>query len=91
MRTFVAKPVVVSAEVIDSIVDLKLSHKAGYASDDYVIIMLINGEKVVLNQGQIARYVPIAGDYFIRQADGYEYVNPKDVFERKYELLNNVE
>jgi hypothetical protein len=31
-----------------------------------------------------ARYVPVAGDYVIYQADGYKYINPKEVFERKY-------
>lgn len=31
-----------------------------------------------------ARYWPKVGDYLVRQADGYEYLNPKEVFERKY-------
>jgi hypothetical protein len=31
-----------------------------------------------------ARYTPESGDYLVRQEDGYEYLNPKDVFERKY-------
>lgn len=32
----------------------------------------------------LARYTPVVGDYLVRQADGYFYINPKDVFERKY-------
>jgi hypothetical protein len=31
-----------------------------------------------------ARYTPVPGDYVVVQADGYEYINPKEVFERKY-------
>lgn len=36
-----------------------------------------------------ARYWPKAGDYLVRQADGYEYLNPKEVFERKYANLSD--
>lgn len=32
----------------------------------------------------IARYTPTVGDYFVIQEDGYVYLNPKSVFERKY-------
>ena len=32
----------------------------------------------------IARYVPKTGDYLVTQEDGYIYVNPREVFERKY-------
>jgi hypothetical protein len=32
-----------------------------------------------------SRMVPVPGDYFvIQEFDGYVYLNPKDVFERKY-------
>jgi hypothetical protein len=31
-----------------------------------------------------ARMKPKAGDYWVVQSDGYEYLNPKEVFERKY-------
>lgn len=33
---------------------------------------------------QMARMTPVVGDYFVIQADGYTYINPKAVFERKY-------
>jgi hypothetical protein len=32
----------------------------------------------------IARMTPKIGDYLVEQSDGYVYLNPKDVFERKY-------
>lgn len=34
-----------------------------------------------------ARIEPQPGDYMVVQADGYAYLNPKDVFERKYAPL----
>ena len=38
-------------------------------------------------EGMLARYSPVVGDYLVTQEDGYEYFNPKDVFERKYHAL----
>ena len=35
----------------------------------------------------LSRMTPKAGDYVVRQEDGYQYLNPKDVFERKYHLV----
>jgi len=40
-----------------------------------------------LQEGQISRMKPAVGDYYVITADGYEYLNPKDVFEGKYEPL----
>lgn len=37
-----------------------------------------------IDSGMSARYVPIVGDYLVVQSDGYRYINPKEVFERKY-------
>jgi hypothetical protein len=34
----------------------------------------------------LSRMQPKSGDYLVRQEDGYEYLNPKEVFERKYSL-----
>lgn len=33
-----------------------------------------------------SRMTPRVGDYIVRQSDGYIYLNPKDVFERKYHV-----
>lgn len=38
----------------------------------------------VATPGMMSRYAPVVGDYWVVQADGYIYLNPKDVFERKY-------
>jgi hypothetical protein len=32
----------------------------------------------------LARYTPVVGDYWVIQSDGYAYLNPAAVFERKY-------
>lgn len=32
----------------------------------------------------MSRYIPQVGDYVVIQSDGYTYLNPKEVFERKY-------
>jgi hypothetical protein len=32
----------------------------------------------------MSRMTPNIGDYWVIQPDGYVYLNPKDVFERKY-------
>lgn len=39
---------------------------------------------IELPAGATARYMPVPGDYLVQQADGYMYLNPKAVFERKY-------
>lgn len=47
-------------------------------------LALENGENVIADGGMLARYVPMVGDYWVVQSDVYTYLNPKDVFERKY-------
>jgi hypothetical protein len=39
---------------------------------------------VVATREMTARMKPQVGDYWVIQSDGYVYLNPKDVFERKY-------
>jgi hypothetical protein len=42
-------------------------------------------EGQVLAHGEMfARIEPVIGDYLVVQGDGYTYLNPKEVFERKY-------
>lgn len=52
-------------------------------------VILENGEKKFCDSGMTARYIPKVRDYFVRQPDGYEYLNPKDVFEGKFERVEN--
>ncbi len=46
-----------------------------------------DGQNRFADAGMCSRYIPVAGDYWVIQSDGYEYLNPKDVFERKYSLI----
>lgn len=48
---------------------------------------LANGQTVRADAAMLARMVPQVGDYWVVQADGYTYLNPKAVFERKYTPL----
>lgn len=72
-----AKPVVVDAFLITG-VEPKTEHGS-------VGVILDNGMNVSCDQKVLARYHPAVGDYLVIQEDGYFYINPSDVFERKYE------
>ncbi|MGF7131926.1 hypothetical protein P3T40_003409 [Paraburkholderia sp. EB58] len=41
-----------------------------------------------LTNVMLSRYKPVIGDYVVTQEDFYVYVNPKDVFERKYSAID---
>jgi hypothetical protein len=56
-------------------------HEAGIAC------ALDNGENAIATPEMTARYTPKTDDYWVVQSDGYVYLNPKDVFERKYSPL----
>jgi hypothetical protein len=38
----------------------------------------------VADAPMVSRMTPHPGDYLVQQSDGYIYLNPKEVFERKY-------
>lgn len=71
---YVANPITVTAFKITEV----------YRHADNYVVALENGDSKYLNTTLTARYTPVVGDYFVTQEDGYEYINPKDVFERKY-------
>lgn len=50
-------------------------------------LALENGQNVHATVEMLARMMPVPGDYWVIQADGYIYLNPKEVFERKYRPL----
>ena len=47
---------------------------------------LDNTQQVFPTPDMMSRMNPKEGDYWVIQSDGYIYLNPKDVFERKYRL-----
>jgi hypothetical protein len=74
---YVANPVEVDAYVIKAV--------KKYLGDDNHYLTLAEIEKeVTATPAMTSRMLPVPGDYWVIQADGYEYINPKAVFERKY-------
>jgi hypothetical protein len=47
-------------------------------------VTLEDGQIITLDDVMMSRFVPGIGDYYVIQADGYPYLNPKEVFEKKY-------
>ena len=74
-----ANPVIVEAQVIQTVGEPDVSGN--------ILITVEGDHAVTISAGHVARYVPQPGDYFVTQEDGYTYVNPKAVFERKYSQL----
>lgn len=52
--------------------------------DQGIVCHLDNGGEVIATKEMTARMFPQIGDYWVMQEDGYVYLNPKEVFERKY-------
>jgi hypothetical protein len=73
---YTANPVSVDAEIIISV--------GAVERDGSMHLALQNGENVTADKAMISRFIPSEGDYYVVQSDGYAYVNPKHVFERKY-------
>lgn len=56
-------------------------------SDNYgngLMLRLEDNSTKAATPAMISRYVPVPGDYLVTQEDGYTYINPREVFERKY-------
>ena len=73
---YIANPVEVNAFVIVSVGPLLFDLARRVATAD--------GQNRVASAEMLARFSPEPGDYWVIQSDGYEYLNPKAVFERKY-------
>jgi len=81
MAKYRANPVIVEAFKIVSASPLRANGSMDIATEDGV-----NREA---DAPMLSRYAPTIGDYWVIQEDGYEYVNPKAVFERKYSLVGD--
>jgi hypothetical protein len=73
---YIANPVEVEALIIIKV--------GAVESDGSMMINTEGGIPYRCTKEMIARYIPTEGDYLVRQSDDYIYINPKDVFERKY-------
>jgi hypothetical protein len=75
MAKYIANPVEVEALVID---------KVEANGDGGARVWFDNGAWNNATPEMCSRMIPKSGDYWVIQSDGYVYLNPKDVFERKY-------
>lgn len=73
---YYANPVEVTAHQIISV--------EGDGDSENLLLSLDNGTGVTATRDMVSRHRPIPGDYWVIQEDGYLYINPKMVFERKY-------
>lgn len=74
--THIANPVHVKASRICNVGEANETGALSVVTED--------GAWHTLDAGMISRYTPTIDDYIVIQEDGYKYVNPKEVFERKY-------
>lgn len=89
MAKYQANPVVVDAFVItgigskhnDGAIDLNIRKSVDEDGNDV-------HEAVHATSAMTARCEPKIGDYWVIQEDGYIYLNPKNVFERKYSWVD---
>lgn len=90
---YVAKPVKVEAWRICQVNPLGFNweigrHETGLCEPGQPALIHLDDNSARHIDGKMtARYFPKPGDYLVKQEDGYVYINPKDVFERKYEPL----
>ena len=87
MAKYVANPVEVEAWPIKKIIPP--SQYLRTVGDTSLILDDPSNEHhaVVATPEMLARMTPVVGDYYVVQSDGYVYLNPKAVFERKYRRL----
>lgn len=77
MDAFIANPVrVLAARIIEVGEQNPVTHRFD--------LVLENGTTFEAGEDMLARYMPVPGDFLVTQEDGYTYVNPREVFERKY-------
>lgn len=82
MSKYIANPVEVDAFEIVYVNDMK--------PDGSIAVQLRGAGWKLATPGMVSRMTPEVGDYWVIQSDGYEYLNPKEVFERKYRSLESV-
>ncbi len=80
-----ANPVIVDAFEILSIGTCPPAHGG-------LLVQVNDEEKSIaeLTPEMLARYTPVVGDFLVIQEDKYRYVNPREVFLRKYSPVEEV-
>lgn len=86
--THIANPVRVNATRILEVTDITDRSEGRPQSSPDLMLRLEDGRNFSADMSMTSRHVPVAGDYVVTQDDGYVYLNPKDVFERKYSPIS---
>lgn len=86
MPKYIANPVEVDALRITSIQQVP----EAVSPPAQRTLHLEDGSTVLATSAMLSRYIPVVGDYWVVQSDGYAYINPASVFERKYRLAKLV-
>lgn len=84
---FRANPVIVDAFKIIGVIPIT---GASVPPGEYRIQLEDCPGNFICTHQMSARYIPTYGDYWVTQEDGYIYINPRDVFLRKYIRIDNV-
>jgi hypothetical protein len=84
MAKYVYKPVEVEGYKIVEVTTMTVGGRINKAH-----IVLDNGMELTCDEGMVARYSPVVGDYLVTQPDGYQYLNPKAVFEGKFQEVKD--
>ncbi len=80
-----ANPVIVQAF---KIVEIEGAESTGADLVEYHLVVSDGfiRKQVTADPPMCSRMTPAIGDYWVIQSDGYVYLNPKEVFERKYSV-----
>ena len=85
MTKYIANPVEINAYKIVSVKDSWESIPGDGSLG--LPVALDNGTNEYVTESMCSRYTPVVGDYWVMQYDGYVYLNPAAIFERKYSPL----
>lgn len=69
----------------------RILHVAGSAPGGALNLTLTDGTPYTAGTEMTARHFPLSGDYLIVGEDGYAYINPSEVFEKKYHPIKDEE
>lgn len=65
----------------------KITHVGAPVDDGSRWLDLEGNPTSLASAEMMSRMTPVVGDYWVVQSDGYVYLNPKEVFERKYSAI----
>jgi hypothetical protein len=81
---YVANPVEVTAYPIVAVNGAQSAPGQGVSYSLVIADPDSEAQGVIASPEMCSRMEPKVGDYWVIQSDGYVYLNPKEVFERKY-------